>query len=344
MSSEANTSEEVGISESQIIAIPLSVRFWVMLPFEILSIIFSLFILFHLFAHRVTRRALHNHVFAIILVINFIIQVTSIPWSLNYYRLGSVWPATTGFCLTWIFINEGLYITTTLLVAWASIERHILIFHDTWLATTKKIILLHVLPLVILLCYCLIFNVIIIIFPPCENTFNYSEDICGSPLCFYDDKAMNFWDVLIHDFIPTIIIISFSIGLIVRVVYKKHNIGLPVHWRKHRRMTIQLISLSLMYLIIYVPKMLLEFAHNCGLPEEYGGDLLPYLEFFENFGHFFLPVICTGSLPELQKKIKRMIPRLRRPVGIIEPETFEMSRKTKPSVHHLRSRKSVLAK
>lgn len=338
MSTEGNT------SEPEKIEISLTVRFWIILPFEVPSVICSLFILFRVLAYRVARRALHNHVLTVILLLNLIIQLTAIPWALNYYRSASVWPATPSFCLTWMFIDEALYITITFLVAWTSIERHILIFHDSWLTTTKKLILLHILPIITILCYCLVYNFIIIIFPPCENTFSYSDDVCGSPLCFYDDKAINFWDVLFHDIIPTVIIIIFSVGLILRVIYKRYSMNRPVNWRKHRKMAIQLLSLSLMYLIIYMPKMILEFAQNCGLPESYGAEVEPYLEFFETFGHLLLPFICTGSLPELQTTIKRMLPCCRRSARAVEPGTFTLSRIARGTATQLQSRRTVFTK
>ncbi|CAF1537444.1 unnamed protein product, partial [Rotaria magnacalcarata] len=84
---------------------------------------------------RTLRQALHNHVIALLLFINSIVQLTTIPWILNYYRLEHVWPQKPTFCLTWAFIDEALYITTTLLFAWATIERHILIFYDRLLST-----------------------------------------------------------------------------------------------------------------------------------------------------------------------------------------------------------------
>lgn len=180
-----------------------------------------------------------------------------------------------------------------------------------------------------ILLYSFTFNTIIILFPSCENTFDYSDIVCGSPICMYDIGLLDLWDVIIHDIIPTIIIIIFSLGLLVRIVHKKRSLHRPIHWRKHRKMTIQLLSISLLYLIIYMPKMLIEFAHICGAPEELGADFLLYAEFFEHFGNILIPFVFTGSLPEFQTRIRKLFPCFRRRMRGTRLETITMSRMTK---------------
>jgi hypothetical protein len=326
MLSEGKNSDEEPSELSPEIAIPRIVRFWIILPFYILSLICSLFVLYYFIFNRTLRQALHNHVIIIFIFINFVVQITSIPWVLHYYRVGYVPSHTPSFCLTWQFIDEGLYITTTVLFAWATIERHILIFHDRLVATQCKFILVHCLPIVIIVLYSICYNTIVIIFPPCPNAFDYSQIVCGYPLCYYDiNHGVAIWDVIVNDMIPTIIIIVCSIALLFRIIYQKHRIGRPIRWRNHRKMTIQLLSISVLYLVIYIPKMLMEFIYLCGVSEDVGEDFMMYADFIKHYGNLLLPFICAGSMPKLNTKIKKMFPCCRRPMRSVRPETMTVS-------------------
>lgn len=244
MSSHDNISNEHPSELSSDIAIPPLVRFWIILLLYIPSLLCSLFVLYHLIFNRTLRQAAYNHVIIVLLSINFIIQLTHIPWLLNYYLMGTVWIQTPSFCLTWIFVDESLFITTTVLFAWATIERHILIFHDQLLATKSNLILFHYLPILIIILYCICYNTIAVLAPPCENIFDYTQAVCGSPLCYYENHLLAIWDVIVNDIIPAIIIILCSLTLLLRVLYQKRRMRQLIRWRNHRKMMIQLLSIS----------------------------------------------------------------------------------------------------
>jgi hypothetical protein len=328
MSTENNSSYDNHSSLPLEIGIPLIVRFWIILPFYIPSVICSFFVLYHLIFNRTLRQAPHNHVITLLLFINLIVQLTSIPWILNYYRLGYVWPQTPSFCITWTFINEALYIATTILFAWATIERHILIFHDKLVATKMKFILFHCLPIVIILLYCIVYNSIIIIAPPCENTFDYTELVCGDPLCYYDVQSVAMWDVIVDDIIPTIIIIVCSISLLLRIIYQKHRMRQPIRWRNHRKMTIQLLSISVLYLVIYIPGILMELIYLCGVSENVGADFVMYAEFMTHYGNILLPFVCAVSMPELKTKVKKIFLCCRRQIRVVGPQKLALAHRT----------------
>jgi hypothetical protein len=325
MSNASKTTNEI---TSDGIAIPRSVRFWFFLLFEIPSIFCSIFVLAYLLFDRTLRHALHNHIIIIILFINLIVQLTNISSILNYYRLGSVWPPTPTFCLIWVFIDSALYIATTVLFSWGTIERHILIFHDQWLSTRTKVIFLHYFPIAFLSLYCLLYNIVVIIFPACENTFHYTQVVCGYPLCSYEDASLAFWNVLVNDIIPTIVIIFCSAALVGRILYQKSRMHRPIRWRQHRKMAVQLLSISTLYLILYIPKMLLELAHLCGVSKDIGADFMLYLKFFSYYGNLLFPFICAGSLPNLRMKIKKIIPYWRRQIRAVAPQVFPLGQKT----------------
>jgi hypothetical protein len=93
------------------------------------------------------------------------------------------------------------------------------------------------------------------------------------------------WNVIFNDMIPTIIIIVCSIALIFRIVYQKH-----------RKMTIQLLSISVLYLVIYIPEMLMEFLHLCGVPEDVGTGFMMYTEFMTHYGNILLPFVKITTI------------------------------------------------
>ncbi|CAF1642527.1 unnamed protein product [Rotaria sp. Silwood1] len=139
----------------------------------------SIAILYHMLSNQTRRHAINNHVIILLLFNNLMYELIDIPLFLNYYRLDTVLPATQSLCLMWIFIDEALYSVSTITVAWASIERHILIFHSQWLSSSRRRFLIHYVPLVSLVSYDILFHFVVIVFPPCENSF------CCTIIIFY---------------------------------------------------------------------------------------------------------------------------------------------------------------
>ncbi|CAF3897757.1 unnamed protein product, partial [Rotaria sordida] len=202
--------------------IPKIVGFWLYIIFLIPSIICSFIIISYLLFHRPSRNALNNHVILVDLIIGLISELTLYPSILYYYRYDGIWHRSRTFCAIWSFIDSGLYVTQMVLVCWASIERHILIFHSRWMMTKKKLFFIHYLPLILILLYCMIYYSIAHFFPPCENYFDDSTMQCCY-LCFYDYYALFMWEMIAHEIIPSIIIVISSITLIVRVSWQKHR-------------------------------------------------------------------------------------------------------------------------
>ena len=133
------------------------VRFWILLPFDIVSFACSLFQLDHLLTKRVLRMALNNHLIIALLFTGLSSQLIDIPLYIMYTRLGYVWPQKPTFCRFWSYVDIVVYGLTAFLSMWASLERHTLIFHEKWLAIRKKKWLLHCLPLIFFMGYPLLF-------------------------------------------------------------------------------------------------------------------------------------------------------------------------------------------
>ena len=288
-------------------ASPLSstMVFWSYLLVLIPSIICSLFTLCYFLFDHTLRHALNNHVIILVLAIGLIYEITIYPWMLYYYHYKGLWKRNTSFCLIWTFIDWVFYILQIMLFAWATIERHILIFHDRWLSTKKQRFFLHYLPLVILPLYCLIFYVLVDFFVSCENSFSDYYMRCAY-FCINDRMGFYMWETIAHQVVPNLIIVVFSLALLARVIWRKHQIHQPIQWRKHRKMTIQVLSISILYLVFYFPHNLLNVMHLCGFSYAINRNLTIFVDFFSYFMMMLLPFVCALALPELGGKIKNI--------------------------------------
>ncbi|CAF4949538.1 unnamed protein product [Rotaria sp. Silwood1] len=286
-----NSSNEDDFDENSVI--PPMIRFWILLIFSIPSIICSIVILYLLLNHKEHRRSLNHRVVIIQLIGGLIYLLTHVPIYLNYLRLGYVWPQTPTMCHIWWFVGDGFSDTMTILMAWASFERHILIFHNQLVTTRRKRIFAHYLPITIIIIYCPLYYLIVMGFPP-----------------------------------STILIAIFSISLIIRVLW--HNqirYRQRLQWRKHQKIIIILMSISMIYLAFNLPLMILDLAEICGLAQHIAERFEPYFEFLNYFIFIFYPFICLGTM---LSKIRN--PRRKRLVGIIGmtaiPRTKSQNRQT----------------
>ncbi|CAF1044934.1 unnamed protein product [Adineta ricciae] len=279
--------------------IPNKIIFSSYLVALILSISCSLFVLFHLIRDPNLHRALHNHVIGLILLLGFISEITNYPWMLHYYQQERQWKRSLRFCEIWSFFDWGFYIVHTMLFAWATIERHILIFHDKWIFTRLKRLLIHYLPPLIILIYGLTFYFVIVFLPPCHNVVQNTIMLCVIS-CLNKSKFYGIWEAILHQTLPVSIILVSSSTLLLRVLYQKRRIHHRVRWRKHRKMTIQLISIAILYILFYVPATIAYAFTKFESTYETGIYIGPYATYFSYFMIPLFPFVCILSLPELQ--------------------------------------------
>ncbi|CAF3811820.1 unnamed protein product [Rotaria socialis] len=240
-----------------VVAIPIIGQFWIYLVSNVESLLCSIFVLYYLLFDQNLRQRLHNHVVIVILIINFVTEVTDIPWIIYQYRYGVVLLFTPFFCHTWKCIDSTTYSTTARLVAWASVERHILIFHTNWITTKKRKILLHYLPIIAIVTYGVALFTITHFFLSCVRPLNPNSLYCGFYSCIYNSGAYSMFEFITGGITNGFIIATFSAALLARIIRKKLRINQEVNWRKQRKMTIQLISITLLFYIFYLPAALL---------------------------------------------------------------------------------------
>jgi len=289
---------------------PAQVQFWIFLIFQVSSLACSIFLLYHLLTNRQLRRALHNHVIIIFLFLTFCIEVFDNSFYIDAYRLGGYqnsFTMTVPICLLWWLLDYGFYGAITVFLAWASIERHILVFHHHHLLRTKRQrFFVHYLPLILLSIYLTTFYIGVICFPPCETTFDFTALACGLSPCYEEISWLNTWDYLGNGIVCSFIETISSSALIIRIILQKRRAHQQLNWRKHRKMAFQLLSISCLSLTIVFPQSLIIVIQQIGGPDysEFGVEADPYFFFFYTFLVFLLPFICLCHFPELRRKLR----------------------------------------
>lgn len=294
------------------------VRFWSYVIFLIPSILCSIFILYHLIFDRTLRQSLNNYVIMIILLVILICEVTIYPWMLYYYHYNSIWERSLLFCTIWAFLDWSMGTIQASLLAWATIERHILIFHDQWMLTKKKRFFIHYLPPIILLIYYLIFYITVFFFPSCENFYDIFSAVCVTPCLILLNYNFSVFDAIVHQILPILIIVICSITLLIRVLWQKYRVNQPIQWRKFRKMTIQLLSISLLYIIFFAPFALIYTIYICGGRSERLSYVFDYATYLVYFLFPLFSFVCVLTLPEIRTKFVKFFSRHRqtRRVGV----------------------------
>jgi hypothetical protein len=287
--------------------IPHTVRFWIYLFSDILSLTCTLFTLYFILFDRKLRRSLNNHIIIVLLFLGLLYELTDIPWILRNDHYDTPWLASPVFYLFWVFFDYAFYSLQIALFAWATIERHILVFHDQLVSTRKKRLFVHYFPIGGIIIYYIVYYSIVHFAPKCENSFD--DFLAGGVFipCAFDRTILGIWDLIVHQVVPTLIIIILCIALIVRVILQKTRMHQQVHWRKHRKMIIQLLSISTIYMIFNSPWALIIFAYQYGLPDNIASIALMYTGFLSYFVIFLFPFVSCLSLPELRIKIKQKV-------------------------------------
>lgn len=93
-----------------------------------------------------------------------------------------------------------------------------------------------------------------------------------------------------------------------------------IRWRKYRKMTIQLLSISSIYMIFNSPWALILLAFQFGLSSYIEMSAVIYTKFLLYNIIFLFPFVCCLSLPELRIKVtqKLLFCRRQRQVGIMQ--------------------------
>jgi hypothetical protein len=300
-----------------------TVQYALYLTFLIPAILCSLFVLYYFLFDRTLRQALNNHVITVLALLAFIQQVTIYPGIVYFHSQNGVWERPLIFCEIWGLLDWGFYIVQTMVFAWATIERHILIFHDKWVSTKKKRFFVHYFPLIFLLVYCFSLYSMIYFYPPCENSLINFNALCVLT-CFQNSYVFYMWESIVHQIIPNFIIVLFSFALFVRILWQKHRMHQPIIWRKQRKMALQLLSISLLYIIFSFPLAVSTATNFINPVVNLTMDNWKYMILLSYFTYLLFPFVCAMTLPNLRIKLANLLP-LKRRARTIHPEQLGMA-------------------
>ncbi|CAF1025033.1 unnamed protein product [Adineta steineri] len=276
---------------------------------------------------RVLRNALNNHVIIVMIFLGLILQCIDVSGLAYYDRTGAVLVSTKAFCFAWAFIHAIAFVGIINLVAWASIERHILIFHPNLVRTKIKRFFLHYLPLVICVMCPGVFYFTMFFIVPCSVTMSYNKIECGYYSCVTVNPSVALYDSVVNYIIAPFIIVIFSVALIIRVLASKCRARQRIQWRNYKKMAIQLLSISFLYIFLYFPPIFFYAAYTAGLLQyiiatSYYSDS----NYFAYYAILLTPFVCALSMPELRTKFKICFPCCRRRRAAVGPQALMMTR------------------
>ncbi|CAF3559639.1 unnamed protein product [Rotaria socialis] len=170
-----------------------------------------------------------------------------------------------------------------MLVCWASIERHIIIFSQSIFQIRWKRIAFHYVPLSIAIFYTPTWCVAVIFIYNYVNDWNFYELLCTTP-CFYGNKILA------------------NILLLIRVTYRSTRIRHNAERTKNNLiMTIQLLTISALFLVFRLPIAvtgLIQQFFDATFIIDIQFNIFFYLIYLIQL---FLSLVCLVSLPELKK-------------------------------------------
>ena len=271
-----------------------------------LSASMAIYILCRLLHSRQFRSSLSNQSI-IALLLDAFVQITSeLPITLDYLVHGYVRIHTDAFCRFWVWYNFSLQSSNLLLMSWISIERHILIFHFELLRTSRGKMIYHFLPLIVCVVYVPLFYFICVVLYPCVNSFDPTSLLCGT-ICYNSVTWLSTFDWLTNVLIPSLLIPGSSLVLLLRVVIQRKKMRRSLQWRPMRKLTVQLVFLSSLYLLVWLP-----LASVSLIRLYFASTFLDQLTFYYfNYSPYlvqlWMPFVCFACLNEIWPKNFRLI-------------------------------------
>ncbi|CAF1505322.1 unnamed protein product [Adineta steineri] len=240
---------------------------------------------------------------------------------MHFLRLRAVSPASGIYCKTWMYIEFTLEAINNFLVAMISIQRHTLVFRPNLFYIRLKLYLLYYLPLLFCIIYPTVFYMGAVVFYPCdEGQWNFTLNMCGDTICFLsNNEILAMYDWIVNSSLPIFIIMLANILLIIRVIKQKSRRQKALSWSKQRRMTLQLVSISSLYLIIWLPTIITGIIQQID-PSNYLYEIQE--DFISDLTYLvclLLPWMSLGLLPDFHKWMLRRYRHLTTAQNTIRP-------------------------
>ena len=103
--------------------------------------------------------------------------------------------------------------------------------------------------------------------------------------------------------------------LIIRILLQKRRVNQQQIWRRNRKMVVQLASISIMYMIVWIPNVLCSVV-SLTVSNPLATALSTYFFcYFQYMSCLLCPFMCLIGLPEVRGSIKEMFAR----PNVVEP-------------------------
>jgi hypothetical protein len=232
----------------------------------------------------------------------FFFVVTELPISLVYLFRGVVTPATDTFCLAWFFYDYTIFAISLFLLAWNSVERYFLVFHEPFIQ--RHHLIRHYVPLLFCIVYPIMWYVgVLFIYKGCKNEFDYQLWTGGSA-CYQHDPFYGTFDWIVNNLLPAVVVILMNVLLLGRAVYRKCKMGQTRMLKKNQRLIVQLVLYACIYMFTWFPLtfigVFIIFQPSNGIANY----LYQYIFMYATYLHpMSSPFIALITLPELRKKL-----------------------------------------
>ena len=279
-------------------------KFIFLVVFEIPAVFLSFILFIYFFFNRPIYSKLKNHGWIILLTLNFLQLTFHLPMPMSYYYINYISPQKSTYCVWWTWCEYTLNITELFLMAWISIERHLVVFHAHSVFQVRwKRWIFHFIPIIFCLIWApLFYLVLIVISPLCTSKWDFTLLLCGFP-CYYQVKVLYQFDVVFNIILPVASITLANVTLVIRAIYQKISRRQAVDWRRHRKMVLQLWIVSSLYMGIWLPLAITLFVEMTFEPS-FMVNQRETMQFVLHVVPLLLPLICLSTQPELVSKIK----------------------------------------
>ncbi|CAF3378516.1 unnamed protein product [Rotaria socialis] len=225
-------------------------KFWVLLTLTIPSTICSILIFIYFYQQQ-RKISIYHHLTLLLTIGSFLQLTINFPFIMAYYHRGTVIRASSSFCLWWNWWEYSINGLLLFVMAWGSIERHILVFNRAALATRRNKLLFHILPMVVVCFYPGIFYFAVMILNTCTNQWNYDAVFCQIPCYLTAQQALATYDFIGNVVFPVSAIAIANGSLIFRIVWQKRHH--QIVWRRQYKLTRQLVLIAVVYMAFWFP-------------------------------------------------------------------------------------------
>ncbi|UJR12049.1 hypothetical protein I4U23_016227 [Adineta vaga] len=281
----------------------LDAKFSIMVILLSISIPCSICIFIYFYQLR-KKISIHQHLLTFILVLFcFLDMIINYLIALYQNRNQRVISETSSFCAWWNWWAYSLTIALVWVVACGSIERHLLIFHNTLIATRKRRFFLHILPMLTAITYSYTFYFIVITFHSCEDYWDYKSLLCLLPCFIYSEPTVALYDFVMHTIMPLSIITVANVALIVRVLMQKKN--QQRDWQRKWKLAIYLILIAIFFMITWYPLAINSIIYMYTSSSVSTNLQMKYFFSLPSLLEMILPIVSLFFLPNFKKTVFR---------------------------------------